>query len=484
MSLKKEYNRVVLRQNKVLLQRISNILTAPPTITDEDYLRMRKLVCTMKGPRELYEQNLIDQKNKVFFEDLKKIGPVYNPKEWEHDYQRQLFGQRFMRQVTYERPKDFDDQYTPAIRQPAINKEYMLLKRRQVANSASTSSQVHRIQRQKSLGFADNNVRSRLEPDGSEMWPWAEDYPDDTIPEDVQGSGYEDDADPDLEGVDLGRVERLIKIVDNTLGSTNETSTYEARAHISCWLAVVEGTLGILVISAQVIDDIRLSAEAEIELAQLLNIRDISLSSLEKSPDILASISHEILGTVELRIEEGIPRLLLTFSAQPLDEYSILESSISDASLDKSVNVEFHHPNEPNCEEAISNLTNVKKIMTIPVLYLPVLESSNAKPLKVQKNKIEQLQVVIEVKSGAENALVIKVTPQADSDGTFASKRQGGKLVVIPAVKKGDIIEVETRIPSLISVDVDVMLSFIENLISCTRIEHDEKTGVNVLTMV
>jgi hypothetical protein len=78
------------RYDRVLLQRISNILTAPPTITDEDYLRMRKLVCTMKGPREVYENNLILQKNKEFFKELKKVGPVYNPLEWEHDYQRQV----------------------------------------------------------------------------------------------------------------------------------------------------------------------------------------------------------------------------------------------------------------------------------------------------------------------------------------------------------------------------------------------------------
>jgi hypothetical protein len=75
---------------RVLLQRISNILTAPPKITDEDYQRMRKLVKTMKGPREIYEQNIVEQKNKEFFKYLKTIGPYYNPKLWEDDYQRQV----------------------------------------------------------------------------------------------------------------------------------------------------------------------------------------------------------------------------------------------------------------------------------------------------------------------------------------------------------------------------------------------------------
>jgi len=75
---------------RVLLQRISNILTAPPTISDEDYIKMRKLVSTMKGPREIYEANLITEKNKEFYRNLKKIGPYYNPKEWEDSYQRQV----------------------------------------------------------------------------------------------------------------------------------------------------------------------------------------------------------------------------------------------------------------------------------------------------------------------------------------------------------------------------------------------------------
>ena len=75
---------------RVLLQRISNILTAPPNISDEDYIKMRKLVSTMKGPREIYEANLITEKNKEFYRNLKKIGPYYNPIEWEESYQRQV----------------------------------------------------------------------------------------------------------------------------------------------------------------------------------------------------------------------------------------------------------------------------------------------------------------------------------------------------------------------------------------------------------
>ena len=51
---------------------------------------MRKLVSTMRGPREIYENNLIIQKNKEFFQELKKVGPYYSTKDWENAYQRQV----------------------------------------------------------------------------------------------------------------------------------------------------------------------------------------------------------------------------------------------------------------------------------------------------------------------------------------------------------------------------------------------------------
>jgi len=51
---------------------------------------MRKLVSTTKGPREVYESNIILEKNKEFYRELKKIEPYYNSKVWEEDYQRQV----------------------------------------------------------------------------------------------------------------------------------------------------------------------------------------------------------------------------------------------------------------------------------------------------------------------------------------------------------------------------------------------------------
>jgi hypothetical protein len=47
--LKEEYEHITEQQNKLMLKRISRIMTAPPKITDEDYVKMKKLCNSLKG---------------------------------------------------------------------------------------------------------------------------------------------------------------------------------------------------------------------------------------------------------------------------------------------------------------------------------------------------------------------------------------------------------------------------------------------------
>jgi len=89
--LKAELNLTVDQENKSMLKRISNILTAPPKITDKDYQNLKKL-CPPKyaNPKEIYERGLLVKHTKQFYSRLKKLKPLYNPHEWEKDYQRQV----------------------------------------------------------------------------------------------------------------------------------------------------------------------------------------------------------------------------------------------------------------------------------------------------------------------------------------------------------------------------------------------------------
>lgn len=87
-------NAMTERENKALLKRISDILTAPPKITDADYLRMKTLVSSVRGfgPKQRFERRLDEKRMKTFFDNLSKTGPYYNTKQWEHDYQIQVEG--------------------------------------------------------------------------------------------------------------------------------------------------------------------------------------------------------------------------------------------------------------------------------------------------------------------------------------------------------------------------------------------------------
>ena len=49
--LKEEYERVTEEQNRLMLKRISRIMTAPSKLSDEDYIKMKKLCKSLKGLR-------------------------------------------------------------------------------------------------------------------------------------------------------------------------------------------------------------------------------------------------------------------------------------------------------------------------------------------------------------------------------------------------------------------------------------------------
>lgn len=128
------------------------------------------------------------------------------------------------------------------------------------------------------------------------------------------------------------------------------------------------------------------------------------------------------------------------------------------------------------------DFASVQRELSVPVHYAPPVDTIR-KASKSQKAKVEYLQCLVLVQPG-DDAILITLTPLDHSQGVFSSKRAAGKMVTAPAISKGVALQIETKIPSLISVDGDVMKSFIDNLISCARIDHDEKTGVNIVSIV
>lgn len=74
---------------RVLLQRISNILTAPPKITDKEYQDMKKLIGSI-NQSDKFTSSINEKRNKEFFDRVHKTGPYYKHQVWEEDYKKQV----------------------------------------------------------------------------------------------------------------------------------------------------------------------------------------------------------------------------------------------------------------------------------------------------------------------------------------------------------------------------------------------------------
>lgn len=66
--------------------------------------------------REKFEKALDEKRNEEIFNRIHKTSAYYHHKQWEEDYARQKAGQKFMRQVTYKRPKGFVDPFAAPLR--------------------------------------------------------------------------------------------------------------------------------------------------------------------------------------------------------------------------------------------------------------------------------------------------------------------------------------------------------------------------------
>ncbi len=103
IAVRQHISAVRERENKTLLKRIGQILTAPPTITDADYQEMKRRIQRIdKNPKQRYETELKKKQYEKYRRRLKTLNGCYNVKEWEEDYERQLQVQKFMRQVKYD----------------------------------------------------------------------------------------------------------------------------------------------------------------------------------------------------------------------------------------------------------------------------------------------------------------------------------------------------------------------------------------------
>ena len=257
-----------------------------------------------------------------------------------------------MRQVPYERPKEFIDRYSPLPKNPIFSKRYKFLKLRQTANAISSRDQeVSTAEHEddpgsgrkcrKSLAEEEKDFRNLVElPRDKNVCVHTSEF---NICDNILNSFGEQGDENLQEGVDFGKIERNMTI-NEYMSSSDGTyqRILEAKTVISCWLEMREQDLGSLVISAHVTEGRRagILAEAEIGLSQLFDVKGIMTETLKEDPSILCVTCREILETVELRIQDEHTRLVLSLSTLDDSNDSLYseEASLEDvASQDPSV---------------------------------------------------------------------------------------------------------------------------------------------------
>jgi hypothetical protein len=76
---------------RVLLKRISKILTEPARDTVAEYDAMKKLVVPKNQGRARVSERIAERiRNNKFFESLRKQKPVYSVAVWEKEYKHQV----------------------------------------------------------------------------------------------------------------------------------------------------------------------------------------------------------------------------------------------------------------------------------------------------------------------------------------------------------------------------------------------------------
>lgn len=299
-AVQAQKNALTERENKALLKRISNILTAPPKITDEDYLRMKSLVTSVKGngPRQHFERKLEERRMKAFFDNIARTGAYYNPREWETDYQKQLLKQKFIRQVKYTRPKDFVD---PFLKREAEEKE-------EKASPSRSYSHLNRVRGIRSSRADSPLSRTSREGTVSPLGPPAQA----TGSEDDYEDEYQDAFDAESSGVVLlTRVHRYVNVTES-----EDNVTMQVTMNLSCML--VEGATLVISALGDEEDGHGIEAEAEIGVNELFELRESSgllSADVRSDPTFMKVLATELVNTLEIRIEEGVARLVLNLEA-------------------------------------------------------------------------------------------------------------------------------------------------------------------------
>jgi len=369
-------NELIFNENKALLKRISLILTSKGEDVEKDYLELKKhYIPKCKSKKLLFEKALVEKRIKKFFQHIKYVKPYYKVKNWESDYQKQAFNQKFMRQVNYKRPPGFVDPFAmrPVAeevklppKKPHVSYAHVNRIRLVKQMSASRSTVSANREGRSNEGSVTSPSNQRRGKSDNEYYDFENDVfeDDDTSDErkgsfrvksylnDSQSDEYENDDDEEEGSADHVRVElvttrRKVRVVEDFEpedGETKSNSVYFLDATVQCYMMDKTD----VVISIETIpDDVKttpITCDAEIDLQDLSAIRsgvgaemnsDTSVESASNAYALaddlpaLTALAQDIVTFVEMKIDlNGSARVVLHLAHQfDTDSQSITSTS-------------------------------------------------------------------------------------------------------------------------------------------------------------
>jgi hypothetical protein len=492
-AIAKEFNNTTLQENKSLLQRISKILTAPPKITDEEYQKMRKLCPSRRGPKELYEEAIVMEHHKKFMEQIKQMKAYYNAKEWEKDYRRQKFKQKFMRQVQYKRPKGFIDPFAPPqevaratssshlnnmrklkkgdtieeIIQSSENLRKSILHQRESAKSMIALRKSEKMRPRSQTDFkptithnhTHDHGHSRQKSFASSRMQSFQHYDEDEKSEEYENLEQQEE---------LHQLQRRIRInFDGESAWLISESFKNENVDISSGeihtLATVRCCLldeVILLISAKTLGgEPAIELESEIELSELAALKGLNPDiSYEKQQ--LEALAKEIASSVEIIVEDGSARLVLNLVEN-------MTGGVTGAGLQSCAS-----------EEEIDHMLDYEDEIQLLVRGVPITISHIVKPIKGQKQK-----TMLAPKPVRETIFaIVKCGMDEDTMETafahiFFMENSNYKLKNgQPVINANSSMKVSTGLPSIMQADTSLIMEFFESMATSIVLEHDINT--------
>lgn len=192
--------------------------------------------------------------------------------------------------MNYQRPKDFVDPFAP-------KEEDELESPKTHRMTSSHLGRIRRLRSPEKLPPVLNEAAS------GNLQPKDEARTEFSLEQELEGSLYKDGI------YELDSVRRFTTVTD----SDGEVST-QVLLEISCLL--IEGaTIVITAIGSE--EENGIEAEAEIGLDELLSLKNCSDFSIKDDLPQLRKLIVDLLDSIEVRIEEGIARLVLSLSSDP-----------------------------------------------------------------------------------------------------------------------------------------------------------------------